>query len=112
MVNMTLLEGVWLADSRISITVLALWASVGVLAHLPTLIALNLANVPLHRHTLVALVITPSITITITITFDIAIVTLVPIVIMMAIMVVAIPSMMIMSITSMMIMPITSITMI
>ena len=103
---MTLLKGVWLDDSRTPITIIALWACIGVVAHLSALEAVDLIKVSLHWHILAVLVIITSITITI------AIVALVSIMMMVAIMIVAITSMMMMPITSMVMMSITSIIMI
>src|SRR3954468_12799168 len=96
MVHMTLVERIGLADSRIPIVVLVLWAHVGVVSHLPSLVALNLAKVLLCIHHLTVLVVVPSIAIS----FPIAIAMLVPIVVVVAItptVIVSIATMMIMS---------------
>src|ERR1043165_3322600 len=90
MVHMPFVERIGLADSRIPIAVLVLRALVGVVSHLPALVTLNLAKVPLCIHHLTVLVVVPSI----------AIAMLVPIVVVVAItptMTVSIATMMIMS---------------
>ena len=92
---MPLVERIGLADSRIPIAVLVLWALVGLVSHLPALATLNLAKVLLCIHHLTVLVVVPSI----------AIAMLVPIVVVVAIMVVAITPTMTVSIATMMIMP-------
>src|ERR1041384_6035223 len=94
MVHMPLVERIGLADSRIPIVVLVLRAHVGVVSHLPALVTLNLAKVPLCIHHLTVLVVVPSI----------AIAMLVPIVVVVAIMTVAITPTMAVSIATMMIM--------
>src|SRR3954464_14292101 len=86
MVHMPLVERIGLADSRIPIVVLVLRAHVGVVSHLPALVALNLAKVLLCIHHLTILVVFPSIAIS----FPIAIALLVLIVVVVSIMVVAI----------------------
>src|SRR3954463_16514385 len=93
MVHMPLVERIGLADSRISIVVLVLRAHVGVVSHLPALVALNLAKVLLCIHPLTILVVVPSIAIS----FPIAIAIPVTIVVVVAIMVVTIPTMMVVS---------------
>src|SRR3954471_11425331 len=98
MVHIPLVERIGLADSRIPIAVLVLRALVGVVSHLPALVTLNLAKVPLCIHHLTVLVIVPSIAIAI------AISVLVPIVVVVAIMIVAITPTMTVSIATMMIM--------
>src|SRR3954471_1230021 len=96
MVHMPLVERIGLADSRIPIVVLVLRVHVGVVSHLPALVALNLAKVLLCIHHLTVLVVVPSIAIS----FPIAIAILVAIVVVVAItptVIVSIATMMIMS---------------
>src|ERR1041384_7885371 len=100
MVHMPFVERIGLADSRIPIVVLVLRALVGVVSHLPALVTLNLAKVPLCIHHLTVLVVVPSIAIAIAIVISM----LVPIVVVVAIMIVAITPTMIVSIATMMIM--------
>src|SRR3954471_2511482 len=95
MVHMPLVERIGLADSRIPIVVLVLRAHVGVVSHLPALVALNLAKVLLCIHPLTILVVVPSIAIS----FPIAIAIPVTIVVVVAIMVVTVPTMMVVSST-------------
>src|ERR1043165_10016158 len=99
MVHMRFVESIGLADSRIPIAVLVLRALVGVVSHLPALVTLNLAKVPLCIHHLSVLVVVP------TIAIAIAIAMLVPIVVVVAIMIVAITPTMTVSTATMMIMP-------
>ena len=100
MVHMSLVEMVWLADSRITITIFVLRTHVGVVSHLSALVTLNLAKVLRCRYNLTVLVMISSIAIS----FPIAITILVPIVMIVAIMVVVISSMLIVSIAIIVIM--------
>src|SRR3954470_14908550 len=102
MVHMPLVERIGLADSRIPIDVLVLRAHVGVVSHLPALVALNLVKILMCIHHLTVLVVVPSIAIS----FPIAIAILVPIVVVVAIIVVAITPIMVVSIATMVILPI------
>src|ERR1043165_3373738 len=78
MVHMRFVERIGLADSRIPIAVLVLRALVGVVSHLPALVTLNLAKVPLCIYHLTVLVIVPPIAFAIAMLVPIMIVAITP----------------------------------